>query len=56
VHLTNHCLQETRKEFGALEEGNEVFFDVFRRYLKEVEMPVEKAVCDMLGSDVGAGQ
>ncbi|XP_033733731.1 tubulin--tyrosine ligase-like [Pecten maximus] len=33
-HLTNHCLQlELSPNFGAYEEGNEMFFDEFNRYL-----------------------
>ncbi|XP_037533571.1 tubulin--tyrosine ligase [Nematolebias whitei] len=33
-HLTNHCIQkEHSKNYGQFEEGNEMFFDEFRRYL-----------------------
>ncbi|XP_070576734.1 tubulin--tyrosine ligase-like isoform X2 [Ptychodera flava] len=35
-HLTNHCLQEALSpNFGKYEEGNEMFFDEFNRYLQE---------------------
>ncbi len=36
AHLSNHCIQETHAaEFGKFEEGNEMFFDEFERYLRE---------------------
>ncbi|XP_077991284.1 tubulin--tyrosine ligase-like, partial [Glandiceps talaboti] len=35
-HLTNHCLQEALSpNFGKFEEGNEMFFDQFNRYLQD---------------------
>ncbi|XP_060559845.1 tubulin--tyrosine ligase-like isoform X2 [Ruditapes philippinarum] len=35
-HLTNHCLQEERSSnFGLYEDGNEMFFDQFNRYLMD---------------------
>ncbi|XP_015774876.1 PREDICTED: tubulin--tyrosine ligase-like [Acropora digitifera] len=35
-HLTNHCIQEQfSADFGRYEDGNELFFDEFTRYLKE---------------------
>ncbi|XP_013398641.1 tubulin--tyrosine ligase isoform X2 [Lingula anatina] len=33
-HLTNHCLQEHSQNYGKYEEGNELFFDEFNRYLQ----------------------
>ena len=33
-HLTNHCIQkEYSKNYGKYEEGNEMFFEAFNRYL-----------------------
>lgn len=32
-HLTNHCLQEGGENFGAYEEGNEMFFPAFAAFL-----------------------
>ncbi|KAL9954907.1 hypothetical protein ACROYT_G042493 [Oculina patagonica] len=35
-HLTNHCIQEEYSwHFGQYEEGNEMFFSEFSRYLEE---------------------
>lgn len=35
-HLTNHCIQEQYSaDFGQYEEGNEMFFDEFSRFLEE---------------------
>lgn len=34
-HLTNHCIQEEHSsQFGKYEEGNEMFFDEFNRFLE----------------------
>ncbi|KAK7103151.1 tubulin--tyrosine ligase-like [Littorina saxatilis] len=36
AHLTNHCLQkEMSDNFGTYEEGNEMFYDEFDRYLRQ---------------------
>eukprot|EP00756_Hemistasia_phaeocysticola_P001259 Hpha_TRINITY_DN10892_c0_g1::TRINITY_DN10892_c0_g1_i1::g.23118::m.23118/K06047/TTL; tubulin---tyrosine ligase len=32
-HLTNHCIQETGPNFGRFEEGNEMWYRDFQRYL-----------------------
>ncbi|XP_053408052.1 tubulin--tyrosine ligase-like [Mercenaria mercenaria] len=35
-HLTNHCLQKERStNYGRYEDGNEMFFDEFNRYLMD---------------------
>lgn len=35
-HLTNHCIQKEQSlHYGRYEDGNEMFFDQFRRYLLE---------------------
>lgn len=35
-HLTNHCLQKERSlNFGKFEEGNEMFFEEFNRFLMD---------------------
>uniref|UniRef100_A0A7S4HCU9 Tubulin--tyrosine ligase n=1 Tax=Prymnesium polylepis TaxID=72548 RepID=A0A7S4HCU9_9EUKA len=33
AHITNHCVQEKHPDFGSHEEGNELFFDAFGRWL-----------------------
>eukprot|EP00759_Apiculatamorpha_spiralis_P030826 PhF_6_TR32406/c0_g1_i1/m.48078/K06047/TTL; tubulin---tyrosine ligase len=35
AHLTNHCLQATGPDFGKYEEGNEMWYDEFEKYLQE---------------------
>eukprot|EP01065_Artemidia_motanka_P030313 TRINITY_DN36324_c0_g1_i1.p1 TRINITY_DN36324_c0_g1~~TRINITY_DN36324_c0_g1_i1.p1 ORF type:complete len:640 (+),score=135.62 TRINITY_DN36324_c0_g1_i1:64-1983(+) len=32
-HLTNHCIQETGPNFGKFEEGNEMWYADFQKYL-----------------------
>jgi tubulin---tyrosine ligase len=40
-HLTNHCIQMKSPEYENLVQGNEMFFDQFRRYLAQSHPDVD---------------
>jgi hypothetical protein len=35
VHLTNHCIQTAHPDYGAVQQGNEMFLGQFAQYLEE---------------------
>lgn len=39
VHLTNNAIQKHSKEYGAIEEGNQLSFEAFRKYLSDEGHP-----------------
>lgn len=53
-HLTNHCIQkEHSADFGQYEEGNEMFFNAFSRYLnKEHQVSLRNVILPQINSIV----
>eukprot|EP01059_Diplonema_ambulator_P030062 TRINITY_DN5028_c0_g1_i1.p1 TRINITY_DN5028_c0_g1~~TRINITY_DN5028_c0_g1_i1.p1 ORF type:complete len:380 (+),score=121.20 TRINITY_DN5028_c0_g1_i1:1445-2584(+) len=47
AHVTNHCLQETLPDYGKYEEGNEMWYSAFSRFLTE-EHPSRTLEADVL--------
>ena len=41
MHLTNNAVQKFSKNYGEFEDGNQLSFDTFNKYLKETNSGVD---------------